>query len=604
MTLLFLWNRVKRLEALDQQFSMRRFCNRFLPALLLFALAFPPSPVAAQAPDTATGSDGMVVAAEPFAAEAGLEILKQGGNAVDAAVAVGFALAVTYPQAGNLGGGGFMLIRMADGRAALVDYREAAPGAAHRDMYLDAEGNLIPQASTVGWRAAGVPGAVAGLTLALEKFGTLPLKKVMAPAIRLAEKGFPVSKRLAHELRDAAPLLSQFPESRRIFLRNGRYYEPGETFRQKDLARTLKKIAKRGARAFYQGAIGKRFARAMKRHHGLITRADLRRYQARVRQPLVGHFRGYEILGAPPPSSGGVAVLEMLNILDPLLPPDAEPLAPQTIHLMTETMRRAFADRARFLGDADFASVPVRGLLDPDYARTLRASIDPARASASEQLSLPDPPGYEARSGNRSVLAPRRESANTTHFSVVDGTGNAVATSITINSFFGNGVTLPGLGFLLNNEMDDFTSKPGAPNALFGLVQSEANKIEPGKRPLSSMSPTIVTRDGEAILALGSPGGPRIINAVLLVLLNRLAFGRPLAEAVALPRYHHQWMPDTLFLEKNLFSQEQLDALAARGHALRERESIGTVNAIERDPATGRLTGVSDARRRGVARGF
>ncbi len=582
---------------------MRRFCTRFLPTLLLSALAFPSSPAVAQAPDTATGSDGMVVAAEPFAAEAGLEILKQGGNAVDAAVAVGFALAVTYPQAGNLGGGGFMLIRMADGRAVLVDYREAAPGAAHRDMYLDAEGNLVPQASTVGWRAAGVPGAVAGLTLAQEKFGSLPLKKVMAPAIRLAEKGFPVSERLAHELRDAAPFLSQVPERRRIFLRNGRYYEPGETFRQKDLARTLKKIAKRGARAFYQGSLAKRIAGEMRRHHGLITRADLRNYRARVREPLLGRFRGYEILAAPPPSSGGVAVLEMLNILDPLLPPDAEPLAPQTIHLMTETMRRAFADRARFLGDADFASVPVRGLLDPGYARALRASIDPARASVSEQLSLPDPPGYEARSGNRAVLAPRRESANTTHFSVVDGTGNAVATSTTINSFFGNGVTLPGLGFLLNNEMDDFTSKPGAPN-LYGLVQSEANKIEPYKRPLSAMSPTIVIRNGEAILALGSPGGPRIINAVLLVLLNRLAFGRPLAEAVALPRYHHQWLPDTLFLEKDLFSQEQLDALAARGHALRERESIGTVNAIERDPATGRLTGVGDARRRGVARGF
>lgn len=553
-------------------------------------------------PSVARAAGGMVVADESHAAEAGVEILRRGGNAVDAAVAVGFALAVTHPVAGNLGGGGFMLVRMADRSSLLVDYREMAPLAARWDMYLDAEGTPVAERSREGWVAAGVPGTVAGLELALRAYGTLSLAEVLEPAIRLAEKGFPVSERLARELRAEAPRLERFRESRKIFLRKGRLYRPGEIFRQKNLARTLKKIARSGAREFYEGSIAKRLAKEMRRHGGLITLEDLRRYRVRLREPLRGSFRGYEILGAPPPSSGGIAVLEMLNILEPLLPANTQAQTPETLHLVAEAMRRAFADRARFLGDADFARVPVRGLIDPRYADEHRASIDPTRASPSQQLALPDPTRYGQRE-TPAATSTGREGEETTHFSVVDRAGNAVANTYTINSGYGNGVTVPGLGFLLNNEMDDFAAKPGSPNQ-FGLVQGEANKIEPRKRPLSAMTPTIVTRDDEPVLVLGSPGGPTIINSVLLVLLNRLVFGLDLPEAVALGRYHHQWLPDKLVLEKERFPEALVRALEARGHVLDWRGRIGVVNAIERNPATGELVGVGDARREAVARGL
>lgn len=578
------------------QLSRATYAAVFL-ALLLAPL---PASLAGEA-STARGQGGMVVAAEAHAAEAGVEILRRGGNAVDAAVAVAFALAVTHPGAGNLGGGGFMLIRMANGAAIMVDYREMAPLAARPDMYLDAEGNFIPERSTLGWQAAGVPGTVAGLELALHAYGTMSLEEVIAPAIRLAENGFPVSARLAHDLRQAAPRLERFSESRRIFLRNGRYYQPGESFKQKELAKTLKKIARGGAREFYQGSIAQRLAREMRRQGGLITREDLRRYRARLREPLRGSFAGYEIITAPPPSSGGVALLEMLNILAPLLPGHSAPRAPDVVHLVVEAMRRAFADRARYLGDPDFAAIPVRGLLDKRYADELRASIDPQRASPSEQLLLPDPHRYEGRAAVRAGHF--RETEHTTHFSVVDAAGNAVANTYTINYFFGNGVTVPGLGFLLNNEMDDFSPKPGTPNTA-GLVHAEANKIEPRKRPLSCMTPTMAVRDNEAVLVLGSPGGPRIINAVFLVLLNRLAFGLELAEAVSLPRYHHQWLPDKLFVEGEGIADSLIEALRARGHIVEQRGYVGTVNAIERNPATGELYGVGDGRRGGVARGL
>jgi len=566
----------------------------------------PPTLPASAGPDVAHGSAGMVVAAEPLAAEAGLAILRQGGNAVDAAVAVAFALAVTHPQAGNLGGGGFMLVRLADGRAAFIDYREVAPAAARADMYLDADGKTIPDASTLGWRAAGVPGTVAGLDLALRNYGTLSLNQVLEPAIRLAERGFPVGQRLADDLRDDAARLSRFPDSRRIFLRNGRTFRPGDHFRPRELARTLKHLARYGARSFYEGALAGQLVSEMRSHKGLITRDDLRKYQPVVRQPLAGRFRGYDILTAPPPSSGGIALLEMLAILDPLLPAEADPLAPGTIHLVTEAMRRAFADRARYLGDPDFACIPVEGLLARRHTELLRASIDPERASASAKLSPPEADGCPA-----SVAAAPKESSETTHFTVIDRAGNVVSNTYTINDYFGNAVIVPGLGYLLNNEMDDFTVNPGAPNA-YGLVQGAANRIEPRKRPLSSMMPTLVLREGQLVLALGAPGGPRIINSLVLVLLNRLAFGRPLPEAVALPRYHHQWLPDALFVEEGVFADTQLAALRARGHVVRpisevssdRPKSIGRVNAIEHDPATGQFTGVGDARGGNVARGF
>jgi gamma-glutamyltranspeptidase/glutathione hydrolase len=452
---------------------------------------------------------------------------------------------------------------------------------------------------------------VAGLESALKNHGTQPWEKVIDPAIRLADKGFLVSPRLSEDIQESAPKLSRNAEARDIFLRDGKAIPAGEKLKQKDLARTLKTIAQGGARAFYQGVLAAALELQMKRHGGLITRADLAAYQVKVREPLVGEFRGYQIITAPPPSSGGVAVLEMLNTLDHLLPNEARALDTDTMHVVAEAMRRAFADRARFLADPDFACVPVAALTSPEYAAGLSVSVDRERASRSAGLKMPEAsvPASGGAGCKPSAQVAGREGSNTTHFAVVDSDGNAVANTYTLNDSFGSGVVVPGLGFLLNNEMDDFTTKPGAPN-LYGLVQAGANKIEPGKRPLSSMTPTIVARDGETVLVLGSPGGGRIINAVLLVLLNRLVFDLPLPEAVALPRYHHQWLPDALFVEKDMFTGQQLEALRALGHDVRgisETSSsgprfIGQVNAIERDPKSGLLLGVGDGRRGGVAR--
>ncbi len=585
-----------------------------LPAALLAACLAGPASAPAQSPqaDVARGTKGMVVAAEPFAAEAGIEILRQGGNAVDAAVAVAFALAVTEPSAGNLGGGGFMLIRKANGRATFVDYRETAPAAARPDMYLDDKGELIPGRSTEGWQAAGIPGTVAGLELALRAHGTMSLRQVLEPAIRLADKGFPVSERLARSLQRNASRLARDPESRKIFLRNGRPYQPRETLKQKDLARTLKRLAAFGAREFYEGWVAERFVKESKKGGGLFTADDLKDYRAVLRPPLRGTFRGYEILTAPPPSSGGVALLETLNMLEPLLTDADRPDDPATIHLVTEALRRAFADRARYLADSDFVQVPVQALTDKAYAAEFRASIDRERASASSTLERPDPARFQPAAPAPAAAASRSEGANTTHFSVIDAEGNAVANTYTLNDSYGAAITVPGLGVLVNNTMDDFTTQPGAPNALFHLVQSDANSVEPGKRPLSSMTPTIVVRDARPWLVLGSPGGPRIISALIEVVLNRLALGDDLALAIARPRFHHQWLPDTLFVEDDLFSAAQLDALRARGHQVRNLSEftdekpgrIGRVNAIERDPKTGELIGVADARGGGAARGY
>ncbi len=568
------------------------------------------APAISGQPDVAHSSGGMIVADEAMAAQAGLEILSRGGNAVDAAVAVAFALAVTHPQAGNIGGGGFMLIRKANGETFLIDYREVAPAAATADMYLGKDGQVVPKSSTEGWRAAAVPSTVAGLEFALKNHGTQPWNKVIEPAIRLADKGFPVSPRQAEDIQESAAKLRRFPATREIFFDGDKQVKAGERLKQKDLARTLKTIAQDGAAAFYQGAIAAAIETEMKRNGGLITRADLRAYQVKVREPLVGEFRGYEIITAPPPSSGGVAVLETLNILEQLLPKDARAQDTATLHVVAEAMRRAFADRARFLADPDFACVPVAALTSPAYAAGLSLSVDRGRATSSASLKMPEAPASAAGAGCKPAAhVAGRESSNTTHFSVIDAEGNAVSNTFTLNDSFGSGVVVPGLGFLLNDQMDDFTAKPGAPN-LFGLIQSGANKIEPGKRPLSSMTPTIVVRDGKTVLVLGSPGGGRIINAVLLVLLNRLAFGMPLPEAVALPRYHHQWLPDVLYIEKGMFTGQQLEALRALGHDVRDISEIsatgpkfiGQVNAIERNPRTGELLGVGDGRRGGVAR--
>jgi gamma-glutamyltranspeptidase/glutathione hydrolase len=477
------------------------------------------------------GRHGMVASSEPLASELGVQILREGGNAVDAAVAVGFALAVTHPVAGNIGGGGFMLIRLASGEAVVVDYREAAPTAASRNMYVDSHGELIPRASTVGALSAGVPGTVAGLALAEEKYGKLGLARVIAPAVHLARDGFVVSYSLSESLRQDGDRLSKFDASRRIFLRDGRYYEPGEIFQQPELAETLDTVAHLGAKGFYEGPVARAIAATMQKYHGLITEQDLARYHPVLRQPLVGHFRGYEILSVPPPSSGGVALIEMLNIIEPL--DLGVPDSFESMHFMVEAMRHAYADRAAYLGDADFVSVPVARLTSQAYAAKLRDEILHSKPDAP--IVAGDPQAFE--------------SAQTTHYSVVDDDGNAVANTYTLNNGYGSGVTVEGAGFLLNDEMDDFAAKPGSPN-LYGLVQGEANAIAPNKRPLSSMTPTVVLQGGRLRLVLGSPGGGTIINTVLEVLLDNLIFKMDILQAVSFPRFHHQWMPDRLILER------------------------------------------------------
>ncbi len=527
----------------------------------------------------------MVVASEPHAADAGIEILKAGGNAVDAAVAVGFALAVTHPEAGNIGGGGFMLIRLAGGEVVVVDYREEAPGAASREMYLNGHGEVIPDASTIGARAVAVPGTVDGLALAHRRYGRLPWARLLRPAIRLAQQGFPVSFALAESLRSESVLLSKDPESKRIFLRDGRHYEPGELFQQLELAATLRGIARQGARAFYRGDVALALAATMQEYEGLIGVEDLKQYKAKLRKPLRGSFRGYEILSVPPPSSGGIGLIEMLNILEPL--DLGQPNSFHSIHLIAQTMRRAYADRAAYLGDADFVEVPARGLTSRTYAAFLREEV--LKSKVHDAVGEGKPAAFE--------------SEQTTHFSVIDAAGNAVANTYTLNGKFGCGVTVKGAGFLLNNEMDDFTSKPGIAN-MYGLLQSEANTIAPRKRPLSAMTPTIFVRDGKVRMVLGSPGGGTIINTVLQVALNVLVYGMDVRQAVTSPRFHHQWMPDRLVLERWGFSEDTIMKLKEAGYELAYRDRMGACEAIEVDPAKGWRFGAADPRAGGKAAGY
>jgi len=527
----------------------------------------------------------MVVAQEPLATDVGVAVLKAGGNAVDAAVAVAFALAVTHPSAGNLGGGGFLLLRKADGTATFIDFRERAPESASRDMYLDREGNLTRD-SVVGWRAAGVPGTVRGLEYAHRKYGRRKWAELLAPAIQLARDGFPVSYALASSLRSSGDLLEQFPESKRIFLKGGAYFEPGDRLVQPELARTLQRIAKAGARDFYEGETARLLAAAMKEHGGLITLEDLKHYTVAERKPLTGRYKGYDIIAAPPPSSGGIGILQMLGMLEDSGYEKHGAGSAAAIHYVAEAMRRYYADRSQYLADPDFFRVPVSGLLSRDYIAKLRGTIDPQRATPSEQVRPGNPGAYE--------------SAATTHFSIVDPEGNAVALTYTINGSYGSGVTVPGLGFLLNNEMDDFAAKPGTPN-MFGLVQGEANAIQPRKRPLSSMTPTIVLRDGKLFMVLGAPGGSRIITGVLQVMLNVIDFGMNIQEAVDQPRFHHQWMPDTLSLERG-FSPDTMALLKERGHTIGKISNVALVEAILIQD--GWLQGASDGRASGKAAGF
>lgn len=533
----------------------------------------------------------MVASAHTLASQAGAGILREGGNAVDAAVATGLALAVVYPTAGNLGGGGFMLVRLADGREAVIDYRETAPAAATREMYLDANGK--PRAgegsSTIGWRAGGVPGTVAGLALALEKYGSgkITWARAIEPARRLAADGFVVTPGLAGSLQRAAGLLGRYAESKRIYLNDGAGWKPGDLWRQPELAATLARLQREGPREFYEGETARRIASAMEENSGTITRADLAGYRVVEREPLHGRYRGHEILTMPPPSSGGIALLQMLAMFEPFDLAGMGRDSAARHHLFAEVMKRAFRDRAEYLGDPAFVKVPVARLLDPNYLAHRLDGYSADRATPAAEVK----PGL----GPLAAAVPY-ERPETTHFSVVDATGNAVSNTYTLNGNYGSGVTITGTGILLNNEMDDFTSAPGVPN-MFGLIQSEANAIGPGRRPLSSMTPTLVLKDGKLVLVTGSPGGPTIINTVLQVITNVIDFGLPVDEAVAAPRIHHQWMPDQIVHESGAIDAADLAALQAKGHVLKLREgNQGDAESIALDPISGQARGAADPR--------
>ncbi|HEV2399997.1 MAG TPA: gamma-glutamyltransferase [Candidatus Sulfotelmatobacter sp.] len=541
----------------------------------------------------------MVVSVHRLAAQVGANIMRAGGNAVDAAVATGFALAVVHSPAGNIGGGGFMMIRMADGKTHFLDYREKAPAAATPNMYLDAGGNVIPGASEIGYRSIGVPGSVAGMVYAEKNYGRLTLQQVMAPAIKLARDGYALTWGEAADFHDQ--YLAKFPESRRVFQHNGDYYKPGEIFRQPDLARTLERIAA-NPDDFYHGSLARELAAAMQKGGGLITADDLAHYEVKEREPVRGTYRGYEVISAPPPSSGGTVLIESLNILEGYDLAKMENRSAPSIHFTVEAFRRAFFDRAEFLGDPDFSKVPVAQLLDKKYAAAWRETINPEHASPSKELKRPAVFSELEQVASAKAPAPPHEGNHTTHYSVVDGEGNAVAVTTTINDWFGSRVTADGLGFLLNDEMDDFSAKPGVPNS-DGLIQGEANAIGPGKRPLSSMTPTIVVHDGKAVLVLGSPGSSKIITTVANILMGVVDYKLNLQEAVNAPRFHNQWLPDVVNVEKTFFP-DTMNIL--RGMGYKVQIGIGEVDGespywsdaecIAVDEKTGERLGATDGR--------
>lgn len=543
--------------------------------------------VAAASRGPVRAAHGMVASTSKIASEVGVDVLKRGGNAVDAAIAVAFAEAVTHPAAGNIGGGGFMMIRLRNGKATAIDYREMGPAAATRDVYLDKDGNLIKGegSSTIGYRAAGVPGTVRGMELALKKYGSgkMSWAQLTEPARRLAAEGFPLSHSYAANLRNNSDLLGPYEDSKRIFLNNGKFFNEGDILRQPELAATFARLQRNGPNEFYEGQTARLIAADMKRHKGLITLADLKNYVAKEREPLHSSYRGHEVISMPPPSSGGAVLIEMLNILEGY---DLKTLGWSSsgrYHLMTEAMRRAFADRAAFMGDTDFVKVPVAGMIDKKYAAGLRASIDMDHASTSAQVRAGKPPGYE--------------SEETTHFTVVDKDGNAVANTYTLNGGYGSGVTAKGTGVLLNNEMDDFAAKPGSPNA-YGLIQGENNAVAARKRPLSAMTPTFVLRkDGSLWFAVGSPGGPTIINTVLQVITGIVDYDMNIQQAIDAPRIHHQWLPDELAYEPFGLSADTKRALESRGHQLvTQPRYMGDAEGIMIEAKTGMRLGASDPR--------
>jgi gamma-glutamyltranspeptidase/glutathione hydrolase len=568
---------------------------------LLILIAAAPARQAAAARHTPTGGEfapvhaehGMVASSSGLASEAGVEIMKEGGNAVDAAVATGFALAVVHPQAGNLGGGGFMLIRLHDGATHFIDYREAAPGKATATMYQDAAGNVIPGLSTVGYKAIGVPGSVKGLAYAERHFGKLGLARVMAPAIRLARMGYALSFGDAN-LMSSDSRLTGFADSRRIFQNDGKGWHEGDVFRQPELAQTLERI-ERDPDSLYTGTMARQLADYIQKGGGLITAKDLADYQVLDRKPVIGTYRGFTVISSPPPSSGGIVLIELLNILEGYDLKSAGLDSAASIHLITEAYRRAFFDRAEFMGDPAYTDSPMMLLLDKRYAAAWRSSILPQDASPSLPLQRPTTfPQLTRYAAAHPVLGQAPESRQTTHYSVVDAAGDAVSVTTTLNAWYGSGVTAGHLGFLLNDEMDDFASKVGVPN-MFGILQGSANSVGPGKRPLSSMTPTIVLKDGKLWLVLGSPGGPTIITTVANVLIDAADYGLNIKQAVAAPRFHQQWMPDEIFMEPERFSPDTLRLLASDGYHIAFGDE-GDAECIQVDPATGERLGASDPR--------
>ncbi|MGL6242346.1 gamma-glutamyltransferase [Pseudomonas sp.] len=523
----------------------------------LSAYAASVAPVAAE--------NGMVVTAQHLASHVGVDVLKNGGNAVDAAVAVGYALAVVYPAAGNLGGGGFMTVQLADGRKTFLDFREKAPLAATANMYLDKEGNVVPDLSTRGHLAVGVPGTVSGMELALKKYGTKPRKEVIAPAIKLAEDGFVLEQGDVELLEYATDVFKKdIKDSGAIFLSNGEPMQVGQKLVQKDLAKTLREISEKGEDGFYKGWVADAIVTSSQANKGIITQADLDKYKTRELAPIECDYRGYHVVSAPPPSSGGVVICEIMNILDGYPMKDLGYHSAQGMHYQIEAMRHAYVDRNSYLGDPDFVKNPIEHLLDKNYATKIRAAIDPKKAAVSRELK----PG----------VAPH-EGSNTTHYSIVDKWGNAVSVTYTLNDWFGAGVMASKTGVILNDEMDDFTSKIGVPN-MYGLVQGEANAIAPGKAPLSSMSPTIVTKDGKVVMVVGTPGGSRIITATLLTMLNVIDYGMNIQEAVDAPRFHQQWLPEETNLETFTTSPDTVKILESWGHKFAGPQDANHVAAI------------------------
>ena len=569
---------------------MKKLLSCLLLTLLAgAAIAASPAPIAAER--------GMVVTAQQYATRIGVDVLQQGGNAIDAAVAVGYALAVVYPAAGNLGGGGFMTVMFADGRRAFIDFREKAPLAATANMFLDAQGNVVPDLSTRGHLAVAVPGTVAGLEYIRAKYGTRPLRTLIDPAIRLAERGFVLAQGDAEMLWEGTADFRKDAASAAIFLHAGKPWQPGDTLKQPDLARTLKLIRARGAPGFYQGETAAKLVAASRAGGGILSQADLDAYDVREMPPLECDYRGFRIVSAPPPSSGGVVICEILNVLEGYPLPEYGWGSARAIHVQIEAMRQAYIDRNQLLGDQRFVKNPLEQMLDKAYGARIRAGIDPKRAGISTKLV----PG-----------AGFNEGSHTTHYSIADSFGNAVAVTYTLNDWFGARVTAGGTGVLLNNEMDDFTAKVGVPN-LYGLVQGENNRIEPGKRPLSSMAPTSVVKDRKPWMILGTPGGSRIITAVTLTLLNVIDYGMDLQEAVDAPRIHQQWLPEETYVEARALSADTRAILESMGHKLTVPQPENHVAAIligapalNAKPVGGnRFYGAIDPRRNtGLAAGY